>query len=178
MIEICIKTSSGKKLREDFILLKLSGRGSSGMSHLQLERTLGRAFLPSAEWGCHRAQGQGREKNALIHFLTRYAWEGSPQGCCGGGLWLCFSSGSAPQQQRWAASNSHPEAWAAPQPGPSQHPRVLIGLVLQRKWLLVQAASKLRESGWVPARFELTQMFKVFGFCLTLFLKIFLLYYR
>lgn len=90
MIEICIKTSSGKKLREDFILLKLAGRGSSGMSHMQLERTLGRAFLPSAEWGCHRAQGQGREKNALIHFLTRYAWEGSPQGCCGGGVVALF----------------------------------------------------------------------------------------
>lgn len=43
---------------------------------------------------------------------------GLPAGPPPGGLWLCFSSGSAPQQQRWAASNSHPEAWAAPQPAP------------------------------------------------------------
>lgn len=178
MIEICIKTSSGKKLREDFILLKLAGRGSSGMSHLQLERTLGRAFLPSAEWGCHRAQGQGREKNALIHFLTRYAWEGSPQGCCGGGVVALFFQWLSSTAAALGSFKLPPRGLGCPQPGPTQHPRVLICLVLQRKWLLVQAASKLRKSGWVPARFELTQMFKVFGFCLTLFLKIFLLSYR
>ncbi|XP_040400532.1 translation initiation factor IF-2-like isoform X1 [Cygnus olor] len=79
---------------------------------------------------------------------------------------------SAPHQQHCAASNSHPEARTTPQPGPSQHTMVVIRLVLQRKWLLLQPASNLRKStGWVPARFKLAKIFNVFGFRLTIFYK-------
>lgn len=177
VIEIYIKMS-WEKLREDFVLLKLAGRGSSSMSHLQLERTLGRAFLPSAEWSCHGARGQGREKNALIHFLTRYAWEDSLQGRRQGGCGFVFPVAqlhisSAVQLQ---TPTRRPELPRSPAPASTV---VVIGLVLQRKWLLLQPACNLRKStGWAPARFKLTKMFNVFGFRLTIFLKISLLSYH